>query len=414
MIASPRSVSVLDLQTARLPAPRDPGASLRLLDVTKYFGRDSGGIKTYLTAKAEWLRGQPGVSQVLVIPGAHDGVSDGPPRTYQICGPRMPGQRTYRWLLDTRKLRRILEHERPTLIEIGSALLVPAVTRRASRGLDIPAVWFYHTHLPRMVNPAGSRGPVWRRLAEALAWWHIRRTAGVASATFAASETIAVELERHGVQSVRRVRLGVDLERFHPDRRMRGAELRQRLQLPAGPLAVFAGRFTPEKKLETVLAAWSQVRARTGAALVLLGHGPLESSLRSRFSQDGIFWRPFETDRSRVADLLAAADCYIAPGPAETFGLSALEALASGTPLLSVDAGGAAELAANSGAGRLYHLGDVAGCVTHGVDLLGGAAASLRIPARAYAESRHAWPVVLADLLSQYRSVLSAASLAVR
>ncbi|MEP6473566.1 MAG: glycosyltransferase, partial [Gemmatimonadota bacterium] len=318
------------------------------------------------------------------------------------------------WLLDTRKLRRILEHERPTLIELGSSLLVPAVTRWASRGLDIPTVWFYHTHLPRIVNPAGSHGPVWRRIVEQLAWWHVRRTAAASSATFAASETIAAELERHGVHSVRRVRLGVDLDRFHPDRRIRTAELRRRMQLPAGPLAVFAGRFTPEKQLETVLAAWDQVRARTGAALVLLGHGPIEPSLRSRFSQDGIFWRSFETDRSRVADLLAAADCYIAPGPSETFGLSALEALASGTPVLSVDTGGTAELVANSGAGRLYQLGDVAGCVAQAVELLGGAAASLRIQARAYAESRHAWPVVLADLLDQYRGVLSAPSLAVR
>jgi alpha-1,6-mannosyltransferase len=174
--------------------------------------------------------------------------------------------------------------------------------------------------------------------------------------------------------------------------------------VPDGALAVFAGRFTPEKRLETVLSAWPAVHASTGASLVLMGHGPIEEALRARHGHPGIVWHPFETDRSRVADVLAAADLYVAPGPAETFGLAALEALASGTPILSVDRGGAAELARKSGAGRCYQLGDVLDCAAQAVALI--QAAPLRAEARHCAEARYAWPVVLADLFAQYRAVI--------
>jgi alpha-1,6-mannosyltransferase len=115
---------------------------------------------------------------------------------------------------------------------------------------------------------------------------------------------------------------------------------------------------------------------------------------------------PFEPVRFRMAELLAAADGYLAPGPAETFGLSALEALACGTPVLSVSTGGAAELVQRSGAGRRYPVDDSAACAREATALL-AASADLRFKARAYAEARHAWPDVLAELLQLYRDVLA-------
>jgi alpha-1,6-mannosyltransferase len=407
-VAAHTSVPAFDLLNAQLPAPLRPAATLRLLDITKYFGPDTGGIRTYLLAKGEWLEADPSVARILVVPGEADRIQDGDGRTYRVRGPRMPGQRTYRWLLDSRKLRRILRHERPSLIELGSSLAVPFVTSRARRGLNIPLVWFYHTHLPRIVNPAGERGAAWRRVGERVAWWHVRRIGDRCAATLAASESLARELEIQGVPRVRRIRLGVDLELFHPMRRAASEAVRARLALPSGPLALYAGRFTPEKQLATVLEAWAEVHRQTAAALVLIGHGPEEARLRSRYAQAGVCWRPFEPDRARLADLLAAADCYIAPGPAETFGLSALEALASGTPVLSVARGGAAELVECSAAGRLYPVADASGCAAQCAALL-AESASLRMRARAHAEARHAWPDVLAELLACYRELAAPA-----
>ena len=60
------------------------------------------------------------------------------------------------------------------------------------------------------------------------------------------------------------------------------------------------------------------------------------------------------SDRDELADLLAAADLMVSPCSIETFGLSALEALASGTPLLGADRGGIGETIARSGAGATF------------------------------------------------------------
>jgi alpha-1,6-mannosyltransferase len=100
-----------------------------------------------------------------------------------------------------------------------------------------------------------------------------------------------------------------------------------------------------------------------------------------------------------VADLLAAADVYVASGPLETFGLSALEAFASGTPVLSVDRGAVVEQVERSGAGRLYALGDPQSLID-GVDALLGTG-SLGARARAHAET-HDWVSVFDHLFAVY------------
>jgi alpha-1,6-mannosyltransferase len=396
----------IDIATAPLLPRLRPTAALRWLDITKYFGPDTGGIRTYLLAKSAWVASDPALTQVLVVPGDRDGVADsGGSRWYRIRGPRIPGQRSYRFLLDGKRVARVLSHERPDLVEIGSPFIVPWLARRALAGRAVPLAWFYHTHLPRIVNPLGGSGTPWRRGAEWLAWRYVRAVASRCRATLAASESVARELEAHGVPREVQVSLGVDLECFHPGRRASAAQCRARHSLPDAPLVVYAGRLTPEKQLEPLLACWPAIATVTRAVLVIIGHGPLETRLRARYAGPGIFWLPFETDRERLADLLAAADLYLAPGPAESFGLSALEALASGTPVLSVDRGGVAELVRRSGAGACYPAGDGAALVRECVALLEGRAAGLRGAARAYAEDHHSWPVVLRRLVEVYRDL---------
>ncbi len=403
-------MSATDLASAPLSPRLRPAATLRWLDITKYFGPDTGGIRTYLLAKAAWVASEPSLAQVLVIPGEHDGVSDaGGTRWYRVRGPRIPGQRSYRFLLDGARVARVLAHERPDLVEIGSPFVVPWLTRRALAGREVPLAWFYHSHLPRIVNPSGEGGSLWRRGAERMAWRYVRAVARHCRGTLAASEAVADELEAHRVPRVFRVSLGVDLDLFDPRRRAVAQTTRARYGLPLTPLVVYAGRVTAEKQLDVALEAWPVVTRATGATLVIVGHGPLESRLKARYGAPGIRWLPFETDRDRLAYLLAAADLYLAPGPAESFGLAALEALASGTPVLSVDRGGVAELVRRSGAGACYPVGNRTALVDACVALLAGRAEEMRGSARAYAGAHHAWPVVLGRLLEVYRIMLGTA-----
>ncbi len=397
----------INLSRSVFPPPLGHREALTVLDITKFFGDATGGIRTYLLAKAAYVQAHPGLRQILVVPGAQDALAEeGGVRCYRLRGPRIPFDSSYRFLLATRTTRRIIEHERPDLIEVGSPWLVPWVTRRANRGLQAPLVWFYHTHFPSILDPRAGNGPP-RTTAGALAWRYVRRLSGLYRGVLVACESIARQLEAHGVDRVHRVALGVDLERFHPARRARRAETRQRFGLPDAPLAIYVGRFAGEKQIETVLAAWPEVTRRTGAHLVLVGAGPREPRLRDRAGA-AVHWVPYVRDRDLLADLVAAADIYVAPGPAETFGLSALEGMASGLPVLSVDQGGVADRVTQSGAGVLYPAGDAGACQEAAVTLLQGDVPGLGRMAREFTERHHSWTAAFDGIVAVYRQILAA------
>jgi len=399
----------IDLSRLTLPPPLGAAGALTILDITKYFGDTTGGIRTYLLAKAQYVQRHAALHQVLVVPGAVDALGEEQGvRCYRLRGPRIPFDPSYRFLLATRTTRRILEHERPDLIEVGSPWLVPWVTRRANRALRAPLVWFYHTHFPAIIDPGSGGSTAARRIAGHAAWRYVRKLAAGYRAVLVASESVARQLETEGVERVHRVALGVDLERFSPERRVRATETRRRFGLPEAPLALFVGRFAEEKQIETVLAAWGEVERRTDAWLVLVGAGPREARLRAMAESHQVRWVPYQRDRDHLADLLAAADLYIAPGPAETFGLSALEAMAAGLPVLSVDAGGVADRVRASGAGALYAPGDPGACATAATELLRGDLRGLGLTARTFAERHHSWDMAFDGIFGIYRSLLRA------
>jgi glycosyltransferase involved in cell wall biosynthesis len=134
------------------------------------------------------------------------------------------------------------------------------------------------------------------------------------------------------------------------------AELRRRHRLD-GPTLVFAGRLTPQKSLEVALEA---LAGNEGVSLVLAGDGPDRADLERRaaeLSLDGrarfLGARPRET----VFELLRAADAALLSSSWENFPHMVVEALAVGTPVLSTDTGGVAEVVTDGKNGLLVPPG---------------------------------------------------------
>lgn len=400
---APRS---LDISRSTLPPRLRPGA-LGVLDISEFFGETTGGVRTYLLQKARYVETRTGLRQVLVVPGAQDSIQEtNGVRCYRLHGPSVPSQKPYRFMLATRSTSRIVAHEQPHLIEVGSAWCAPWLVHLARRELEVPAVWFYHSNFPRVIAPwPDAAGPL-RRTASRFAWSYVRRLSRLMRATLAPSDFVATELEREGVERVERVALGVDLDGFHPRRRAAGTKTRRRLGIPDGPLALYVGRMAREKELDLLLTSWPQVEHRTGTRLVLIGDGPARQRLQRRPGSHRFFWLPFEGDRDRLADIMAAADLYVAPCSLETFGLSALEALACGTPILTADRGGVAETVSRSGAGAHFPSGDGGMLAEVAIDLITGNPRELGSRGRSYVEAHHGWDLVLDRLFSIYRRIL--------
>lgn len=390
-----------------LPAPLRPDAELGVLDISEYYGETSGGVRTYLTQKGRYVEARPSLRQVLVVPGGEDTITDSSGvRRYELHGPIIPTQAPYRLMVAGRKTARVVQHERPQIIEVGSAYLAPWLVVDVARRENVPVVWFYHGHLPRIVAPLLGDSPApWRWVAAGAARY-VRAIGRSVDRTIVASEFARADLEGFGVERVSRVPLGVDAETFHPGRRTRRAETRRARGLDDGPLALYTGRYTTEKDLHIAVEGWRRLRHRD-ATLLLLGAGPLRERLTRQAEGSQVRVLPFEHDREALADLYAAADLYLAPGPAETFGLSAHEAMASGTPVLSVDAGGVAEQVRRSGAGAVYPLRDPDGLAEVADGLLDGDLAALGARARAFIEEHHRWDTVFDHLFETYRDVVA-------
>ena len=364
-------------------------------------------MRTYLSHKARYVELRPQLRHTVVVPGASDALTQATGvRCYRLRGPHIPTRKPYRFMLATRSTHRILQHERPDLVEIGSAWLAPWIARRALRECDIPAVWFYHDNFPRVVAPQADHGAPGRWTKAAAAWQYARFVSRFCRATLVSTDFIATELQHHGVERVIRVSLGVDLDRYHPERGLGRAATRRARGLPEGPLALVVGRLAPEKRIDLVLDAWPAIARRTGARLAVVGAGPLERELRRRPGAERAYWLPFESDRDRLADLVAAVDLVISASHSETFGLAALEALACGTPVVSADTGGVAEHVSRSGGGALFLAGDPGALGDAVTDVLQGNPAALGARGRAYAELHHAWPAVFDRIFDVYRGIL--------
>lgn len=400
----------LDLSRATLAPPLRPEAALSVLDISEFFGETSGGIRTYLLEKAAYVARHPDLRQVLLVPGAEDAITEADGvRAYRLRGPPIPRQKPYRFMLATRSTRRVVEHETPDVIEVGSPGLVPWLMRFATRRLDTPLVYFYHSNFPRLFAPFPERASPARRALYHAAWRYARRMDAMFDVTIAASDFSVAELNAGGIDRVVRVPLGVDLAHFRPSRRDARGEVRRRAGLPEGPLAMFVGRFAKEKDLDVLVRAWGAVERTTDCTLAIVGDGPMRPRLEAlAVGRRRVRFVPFQSSRDALADLVAAADLFIAPSSQETFGLSSLEALASGVPVLSADRGGVTEQVTRSGAGALFTAGDP-GALAEGVRaLLREDLPALGARGRAYAEREHAWDHVFDRIFAVYRDVLAA------
>jgi alpha-1,6-mannosyltransferase len=323
---------------------------LKVLDITEFYSPWGGGVRAYLAAKAEWLAGRSDVEHTIVVPGPHDGERVlGRSRVLVVGGPAVPKSPGYHLLAGRRRVHRIFAEVGPHVVEVGSPFLAARWALSAARAMSRrPAlVGFYHSDARRVYVEYGLRrlpAPV-RRLAGEGLDRYLARLYSRFDLVVAASRTSERALLGLGIERVERIPLGVNLETFHP--RRRDPAWRREVKAPDGaPLVLYAGRLATEKNLAVVMRALPLLRRRWHAHLVLMGEGHLRPEIERLAARhpEQLSLLPFEADRARVARALASADVFVAPGPWETFGLAALEALASGLPVAGAAAGGIGEL----------------------------------------------------------------------
>ena len=174
--------------------------------------------------------------------------------------------------------------------------------------------------------------------------------------------SISLDIEREwlalGVPQRRMLRIASGVDESHY--RAGPSRAPEKLNLPPGPRVVFTGRIHPQKNLDILIDIWPVVSTATGAALILVGHGPERERLEAKCQALGISQHVIFTGRvGDPAELLRAADVFVLPSVAEGMSNSLLEAMSTSLPCIASDIGGNQDLL-GAGKGLLITLGE--GC----------------------------------------------------
>ena len=368
----------------------EPADSALYADVTQSWSDVGGGVGTYLRHKRRHILERTAHRHLIIVPGSHDAFEveeDGRAVTCYIASPRVPGSPHYRFLLRNRAVRSILDEYRPDLVECQDAYNLPwAALHHARRHPGAALVAAYCTDFPTVYVDRPFSKWLGRPLGSAASRLCYRYCGNLYrrfDAVYAMSENGgAAKLRSLGVEDIDVVPLGVELGQFSPEKRDR--RLRRRIGLSdAQPLLIYAGRLDGEKRPDVVVDAFRKLPQSLGAALLLLGDGPYREQFADR-TEERIFAPGFCRDRSDLAAWLASADLYVSAMADETFGISIIEAQASGLPVVGVAAGAMIDRVPD-GLGLVGTVGDAEAMAANILAVLGGNMQAMGEQARAHA-----------------------------
>jgi alpha-1,6-mannosyltransferase len=347
------------------PKTLGPLSTPRLFcDLTQSWSEVGGGVRTYLLHKRRHILDSTPHSHLMIIPGKRDEIIDeGRAITVTIASRHIPGSPNYRMLVRNRAVKAALARFKPDLIECQDAYNLPwAAIAHRKRHPEAALVAAYMTDFPTVYVERPFRKVIGNTLggaASRLCYRYCGHLYRRFDAVFALSENGgATKLRAHGVPDVDIVALGVELGDFGPSRR--DARLRRKIGVNDDqPLLIYVGRLDSEKRPDIVVEAFRRLPAEFGARLVLIGEGPQREQIAA-LGDSRITTVGYVNDRAELARWLASADIYVSAMADETFGVSIVEAQASGLPVVGVAAGAMIDRVPER-IGRLGAIGDPVG-----------------------------------------------------
>jgi alpha-1,6-mannosyltransferase len=357
------------------PPVQAPPRRLRIADVALFYGERSGGIRTYLEAKAAYAARTGAFEHHLVVPGRGAGEENA--HRHEQPSLRLAASNGYRLPLGSSGLQLVLRELAPDVVLLHDPYWTPRLASRAAHDVGAAVIAVHHSSAA--LHAAGLPGPhgVYTR---ALRHWYRRAYTEVDAVMSVVDPDIDARRP-----STLRLRLGLD------------PAFRPRAGVSRGEHVLYVGRLSREKGLRELLQAAAAAREKW--PLTLLGTGPAGDALRERARQLGLESRvrfePFLQDRDELALAYARAGCVVLPGAHETFGLAALEAAACGAVVVTADSTPSGALL--EGPVETFRAGDAC-------DLLRAieraAQRECDLPAAAALAAAHSWDAALAAELS--------------
>ena len=254
-------------------------------------------------------------------------------------------------------LQEALKNFRPDVIHAHHPFLIGDTALRVAYQFNAPLVYTYHTLFEYNTHYVPGDSPVLKRFTRQLSVGY----ANLADQVFAPSQGIRAMLEAQGVRSpIAVVPTGLDLSRFSKESSIKSRDV---LGIPRDAYLVgYVGRLAPEKNLDFLSrAVLSFLKKRSDAYFLVVGKGPSERTIRDIFGSQSMQDRVFFTgalEGDTLIEAYHAMNVFAFASKSETQGMSLVEAMAAGVPVVALDALGIHGLIENRVNGILINRED--------------------------------------------------------
>jgi glycosyltransferase involved in cell wall biosynthesis len=272
------------------------------------------------------------------------------------------GQRLTAW--GSGEMKAALGKFQPDIVHLHDPTNAGLAGITAARSLGIPVLLTAHA-MPWLIGAYFSDFPLLARVLEAVSWryarWFIRRCDLVVAPSLRAARQIHEET----LADVRVVSNGADLSRFKaaPLSQTEERRLRKRYGIPLrAPIILHVGRLDTDKNVHAAVRAAARAMRKSKAHLLVAGDGVEREELIELCDQLGIGDRAhfpgFVDAKGDLPKLFRMARLFITTSEMEVQSLVLLEAIASGLPVVAVDATSVSELVETGKSGYLVRSGD--------------------------------------------------------
>lgn len=307
---------------------------MRIVDITHFYNSRSGGVKSYLHSKAEFLSGVEGVSHLIVVPGEEsrrERIYNS--EIYYIKSPEVFFWKPYRLITSKKEVVEILSEFRPDIVEVGSPFLLPKIVNELKQEIGYKTIGFFHSNLESSFYSV-LRGRFRNGFVKSFLRKYVYNNYREFDLILSPSEYTKRYIRDLGLERVEVARIGIDTDTFKPLDRV---ESKLELNLPTDRLVLlYVGRFSKDKSIYELIDIFNTVDYldRDRFFLHLVGGGPEEGKLEKCIQSSNYRITPYVSDKSLLSKIYSSADIFISTSKSDTYGISILESQACGTPVM--------------------------------------------------------------------------------
>ena len=368
----------------------DGGPPLRIALVSEYYYPHFGGVTEHVHFLSRELRAR---GHHVDIVTSHIGEAPEEPGLIRLGRSRRVyfngSEARLTFGVSRTQLRKLFREQRYDLVHVHSPL-TPTLPLFAVEAAEVPVIGTVHTNFGRslLYTLLGRRVQV---VADRLA------------ATIAVSPTAAAAHDRYFDINWHIVPNGVDLRQFR-----RGLEAPESMR-GHGPYILFLGRLDPRNGLAELIKAFELVAEQVpDARLIVVGDGPLRGHYQ-RLAAGNPAIRFEGAVKDERGEYYANCTVYACPTTKASFGITLLEAMACGAPIVCSNIEGFTDVVRNGHDCLMTTLGDHHALAEGLLKVLGDAALRRRLStAGLETVQKYAWPTVTDHVLALYREVLAA------